>query len=343
MLKILTYNVWHGLCGEGRVYINSLESSGRKNKRFIDQIEQIKKADPDVIFLQEVNPLPTQAKKYADILGYDFDYQMNQSGIHLFNLGIPINLRSGIVTLTKKHFKQKLVAKIPLSGTSWAFNKYFSFTLSEYRTALLTGISHPTLGDILLINTHLHHGLEWNKELQNILGPHYKNNLISKDDWDLLPKLLKGGTRRECEIDKILKYLEINKLDNLYNNVIFAGDLNDKPDSVVCKKLEASGLCNSYKHINSQTGFTWDAKLNKTNQLLSSDFKLPYGQIKNELIQAELMKHFKASKYLDYIFVSNDLKNDLLTSEIICTKEYDYGDEAPALSSDHLAVLTTLT
>jgi hypothetical protein len=49
---------------------------------------------------------------------------------------------------------------LPVSGSRWSFaTSHFSFQLAETRYALLAELENSTIGRLLVVNTHLHHGL----------------------------------------------------------------------------------------------------------------------------------------------------------------------------------------
>ena len=66
-LKALTYNVWHGL-SQATFKMKELEPPGQKEARIQWQITQIKALDPDIVFLQEVNPVSVLSQRLAAAL-----------------------------------------------------------------------------------------------------------------------------------------------------------------------------------------------------------------------------------------------------------------------------------
>jgi len=65
--KVLTYNTLHGL-EVGKLWVRQVETDEQHRARFTLRIKQLAEAQPDVILLQEVNPLPAMAGDYVQAL-----------------------------------------------------------------------------------------------------------------------------------------------------------------------------------------------------------------------------------------------------------------------------------
>lgn len=82
-LRVLTFNVWHGLrSGENNRKFPG-EDPERRERRLEWQIEEVRRLDPDVLFFQEVNPAKGLAQRYAEAFGYDVLYKTTSCGFHL--------------------------------------------------------------------------------------------------------------------------------------------------------------------------------------------------------------------------------------------------------------------
>jgi hypothetical protein len=62
---VVTWNVWHGL-NTGEFWVTPAESPEENHARLQHQVAQLAAERPDVIFLQEVNPLPERALAYVE-------------------------------------------------------------------------------------------------------------------------------------------------------------------------------------------------------------------------------------------------------------------------------------
>ena len=93
-LKIVTFNAWHGLItDEGVFKLSEYESAETREVRYQQIISELQLLDPDLVALQEANPLPGYAERISRDLGYDEMHQIANGGIKLFGWGIPSNVR----------------------------------------------------------------------------------------------------------------------------------------------------------------------------------------------------------------------------------------------------------
>jgi hypothetical protein len=77
-LKVLTINVWSGLDYIGIFKAGDYETPDRREARFRSLVAQAKELSPDVIFVQEANPVDRYAVKLASALGMDEVHQGGQ-------------------------------------------------------------------------------------------------------------------------------------------------------------------------------------------------------------------------------------------------------------------------
>ena len=105
--KVITYNAWHGL-NVGSFWATPSETPERNKARFRFQVQQLARVNPDLVFLQEVNPLPQRAEEYvkalqAHGLEYSEVHQVDACGIRVSqNRALISELNNGLVILAKK-------------------------------------------------------------------------------------------------------------------------------------------------------------------------------------------------------------------------------------------------
>ena len=95
-------------------------------------------------------------------------YEIDNAGLKIFSLGLPTNLRSGLAILAKKGLGLKKLGARKLSGHPGGCSRVGSFQFHEFRYALAAGVRVQDT-DLLLMNTHLHHGLAPTPELTGAL------------------------------------------------------------------------------------------------------------------------------------------------------------------------------
>jgi hypothetical protein len=80
-LRVLTINAWSGLDYQGTARFGEYEPAERREQRFAVLVDQIKALTPDVVFLQEANPVSRYAARLARMLGYSEIHQVENGGI----------------------------------------------------------------------------------------------------------------------------------------------------------------------------------------------------------------------------------------------------------------------
>ncbi len=73
--KVLTCNTLHGL-EVSNLWVSQVETDEQHRARFTLRIKQLAEAQPDVILLQEVNPLPATTYDYVEALEQDVVVRM---------------------------------------------------------------------------------------------------------------------------------------------------------------------------------------------------------------------------------------------------------------------------
>lgn len=112
--KILTYNIWHGL-HVGPYWVRLDEKPDQYEARFNLQVRQIAEAAPDLMFLQEVNPLPQQAARFVEALqqmGLEYSeiHQVDACGLRASQaVALMPDLNNGMVILAKPYLKLKKI------------------------------------------------------------------------------------------------------------------------------------------------------------------------------------------------------------------------------------------
>lgn len=332
-IKLLTYNLWHGLSGRGFIKMSELEPRDRPHKRTLRQIELLDEIRPDIIFLQEVNPLHEKLPLFMDELNLSGEGQSDLCGVKLQFLGPPFNLNSGIALLARPNLNFQRVTGLKLSGPLGIVGSRFAFQLQESRFALICEAQIPQLGRILLVCTHLHHGFELTPSLRWAL-----EDLVSRDviSWrahsEILASSARSVARRDHELDVLFSYLEKIQLE--YDGLILAGDLNVDPDSPMLTRLTERGLVDLAAN---QDLWSWDRSRNEYNMELNEAFELPLPDFNNPQLRQVIHDHMFRKTRLDYIFASRNLAVNAGKCRLV-------GDlpEPELIPSDHFGVLAQL-
>jgi endonuclease/exonuclease/phosphatase family metal-dependent hydrolase len=330
-MKVLTFNAWHGLDGKGTLSHGELETPAGRACRLERQARKLAECGPDLAFLQEVNPLAKRLPQLARALSMKAVSQSDLCGIKIWGKGVPGNLSSGLAILAKDELRK--LEGLRLSGSRWSFaTPHFSFQLAETRYALLAELKNSPMGRLLVVNTHLHHGLEPSQTLLEKLQRLFDEKILSAAQRDEILKVMNGAReRRNGEGQRLLDRIE--KLAPAYDGVILAGDMNADPESAIIKLFRSHHLVDIVPAgIN-----TWDKAANTYIFDLSESFELTVPDFGIAPLKQLLRTHESRSTRLDYIFTSKKLSARVQSVTL-------FGhDILPEKSiSDHFGICATL-
>lgn len=299
-LTVVTYNLWHGLNPVGVARFKEYETQAQREARLQGFLLQARTLDPDVLFLQEVNPVLGKAKRIARELGYDHVTQVANAGLKIGPWGPPGNLRSGLAILAKKDLRLKKLRGRKLSGGDGFCSPLLSLQLSEFRYALAAQIQ-VNGRPILLMNTHLHHGLEVTPEIRQAMDRLVEQGKVTRARADeIITITQQASTRRRSELEKAISLARLYGFEE--KAMLFAGDFNATPGA---PELEWLIQDLRFRSVTADDDpdtllITWDAQRNANTQFVA-DFK-PVNAF-----ETFVMEHIKPlvvgmSRRLDYVF-----------------------------------------
>ncbi len=347
--KVLTYNVWHGL-HVGPFWVTVSESPEKQEARFQQQVYQMAKAAPDIIFLQEVNPLPTRAEEYVEALNefgleYSEVHQVDACGLRASRKKALIpDLNNGLVTLVKKEFQLNRIKGLKILGSFGMCRSTRGFQLQEMRYALIAEITWPgTATRYLVANVHKHSGYDASiKFLQQV------KELTDGDQSQLYSQIKKpfkdSERKRKKGLIRLMEALNRLREDGGYAGILLGGDFNFEPESHEYKKALKLGLLDTHEMaIRDGELYTLDPVEN--DLILDGDEPIiPHLLSKavskasptdQAAILAAYQEDMQRPRRIDYIFVDSFLPNAYLRQELF---GLDKGsDGLPA--SDHYGVL----
>ncbi len=332
-LKIVTFNVWYGFGEEGTLAFEEREDRETREQRYRIAIKELKRLDPDIIAIQEANKVPGYAERMAKDLGYDEIHQVINAGLKVGPVGIPTNLKMGIVILAKKPLELEKTAVEQISGDSWGiFTDWFTFHLNESRF-LLVGKVTVNGSPLYVCNVHAHASLsekpEYRKKLETL-----------KDTGEISEKEYRSYTARyDSERERIRSEIR-NTLAGIERHVpsgapvILLGDFNSLEGSVPVQMITGKGFIDTYRVANpDKEGFTWDS----TNPLSANDTILSE-DLKDDHFMRIAYGDWQISQRIDYIFVGGPFRpEDVLDSEVIMNRPVK-GQYA----SDHFGVMARM-
>jgi endonuclease/exonuclease/phosphatase family metal-dependent hydrolase len=319
----LTINVWSGLTYKGFFKMGQYQDNSEKRYELL--VSEIRKINPDVIAIQEANPLPYYAKRLASGLDYEVIYSVALGGIRFGSFGIPTNMREGQAILVKKPWTITELGRKRLGGGGVASN-WFCFHFHEITQSLL-GRAVIDGKPLYIYNVHLHEGPFKGSVLDSMLK-RLTQEMTKEKVEEARKHLEKDIDRRRVEIANLIKFVEETLPPGM--PAIILGDFNTTIESGELEPLLAGGRwVDSFRVKNpNEEGVTWDPQHNP-NYRPAETVKDPYGTLH--------AYHGSHPYRIDFILVSGNISDDhILESRVVLTP-------VDGLSpSDHYGVLTTL-
>lgn len=348
--KVLTYNALHGL-EVGRFWVRPGESSEQRAARFILRIRQLAEVQPDLILLQEVNPIPDMAEDYVRALGemglqYAEVHQVDACGLRLApGVAILPGLNNGLVILAKAPLQMRKLEGLKLSGGIGGCQDYRGIQFGELRYALIAEVTSPVTHMKYLVATmHLHSGIERDaRVLHDLMEAHAQGRLHLYDA--LMAELKKDEERRQMELHTLMDALQQHEAQEHYAGVIFGGDLNFEVGSPEYQELERGGfkdtaqiavgmpMWNTYDPMNNPlAGHEEEALPSELTQAIAN---LPPDD--QQEIEARYRHAIRMARRIDFLFSMSFMSHACLKQELF-GKPRTMGGQT---GSDHYGVLNT--
>ena len=356
--RVLTYNTLHGL-DVGRFWVRPGESEEKRTARITTQIEDMARVAPDVMLLQEVNPLPHMAATYvaglqARGLAYAEVHQVDACGVRpLPGVAIVPGLSNGLAILAKAPLQVRKLTGLKLSGGLGLCRDRMGVQFGELRYALIAEIVNPGTGRRLLVaSLHLHSGIERDEYFtQRLLVAQGEGRIQDQAAAQrILNALAEDQRQRLEELRTLVQELKRLQTAGSYLGVLIGGDFNFEPDSPEYRELQQAGLRDTYT-IARRTGalHTYDPKLNPTARqeevelppaLTSIIAALPEDQ--QQRIKDGYRRGVSQSRRIDFLFVMLSGRAHPLG----CLRQELFGRPNTVTlgaGSDHFGVMDTYT
>ena len=334
-LTFVTINVWSGLDYKGIVKMGEYESRQVRQARYRFLMEELKDLNPDVIAVNEANPLPGYIRRLARDLDYDYLYNVGMSGIKVGSLGIPVNFKMGDAILARKSLNLRKVGAKRLSPGAGYIGNLCSFHFAESNQAI-AGRIIVSGKPVFIVNTHLHAGLPDDERWQWELEMMREASSMTEEEYEALVERWRGSIdRRQNETQGLLAWLRTKLPEEA--PVVLMGDFNARPSSEEITWVRADEFVDTWEQVRGPDapGFTWEAE---SNLNIQTYYKVPDPYDGSVSVWEELKAlNRQVSRRIDYVFVKNIPAEDILNSELVFNR-------APKGQhpSDHFGVLTKI-
>ncbi|WP_455244185.1 endonuclease/exonuclease/phosphatase family protein [Petrachloros mirabilis] len=348
---VLTYNAWHGL-DTGEFWVTPTETPEESEARLQFQVAQIAAARPDVVLLQEVNPLPSRAERYVQALAdrglqYDEVHQVDACGIRLGGETALIpGLNNGLVILARGELQLRKLTGLKLSGDLGRCDSASGVQFEELRYAVIGDITLPETGQHYLVaSTHLHSGIEAGSDFLRILARAHGTGLLPQYPefrWEIEQDRL----RRIGELDRLTRTLRAFRRQGAYTGLAAGGDFNFEPDfpeyeeALLLKLMDGRRLATQTEEL-----YTADPQQNglihiEDDAVLPAPLQRVFKELPPELAEkahAVYLTEARRPRRIDYLWVESFLPGYCVRQELFGTETNKKGRPA----SDHFGVLTT--
>jgi endonuclease/exonuclease/phosphatase family metal-dependent hydrolase len=354
-ITLLTYNTLHGLEPSGMT-VRASESQEVRQARLDLQFRQLSLIQPDVMLLQEVNPLPEMAERYIAAMkrsGLDYQsvHQVDACGVRLApGLAVVPGLNNGLAVLAKAPLRLRKVEGLKLSGGFGRCDDYMGFQTGELRYALIAEVENPnTARKLLTVSLHLHSGIERNAFFIQKIHDAVKDGKARQEDFaEIVAAMEQDQERRLEEIRLLVKEIDTLYAKGSYLGVLVGGDFNFEPDDPEYRELERAGLKDTYAMAHPETEvYSLDPQRNVIagqgiqevpSTLRAAIRRLPESQ--QQKILDGYQKGITQARRVDFLFLMRKPSD----SAAGCFRQELFGEsEAVSASpgSDHYGVLVT--
>jgi len=333
-LRVITINVWSGLDYDGTFKMGEYESEERRGERFKILLSEIRKISPDIIFLQEANPIDKYAERLADLLSFDEIHQICNAGIKLGPLGIPSNLKEGIAILANPKLKLSYFDTWKLSGSFGLFGDFISIHFSESNFAIIGKIIIDG-SPLYLINTHLYANVPSDSLIQIKYENYCKQNSVSGMEFSEVMKAWNETIQiKKSEFEELSENIKELRSDYPY---IIGGDFNTASTNNELKSfLRENNLADTYLKNSDSKNYTWFPAKNE-NVTFSTNLKNVSG---NKLKGYDLINAFYDSvpRRIDYLLLDHYFNDTDIENYKIIFDSASNGIH----TSDHFGVLSQI-
>jgi endonuclease/exonuclease/phosphatase family metal-dependent hydrolase len=314
-----------------------VEADERRERRYQVLVAELRRLGPDIIGIQEANPIPQYSRRLARDLGYDEIHQVYNGGIKVGPLGIPINLRMGLIILAKKNLHLRRVGARQISGDPFGiYGDFWCFHFTDSRH-IMAGVASVGEKPLYIAHTHTYPGLPESREFLDILHKQRGRGRISEREYEThLSTIQCSVHRQKKEIQRILAFLEtLSPVEPL----ILLGDFNMTEENPLMLHLLKEGkLWDTYRLANPEkNGITWDSENNQNTRYSEiptsarSDLKTTYDRLRVE--------YDRECRRIDYIFVNSAFSQDQILESRVVLDQTLGGMHA----SDHYGVFTIVS
>lgn len=331
-LRLMTINVWSGLDYKGMVWMGEYEPKEDREKRFRALVDEIRRLSPDVIGINEANPLPEFVDRLAEETGYDRLYHVGVSGIRIWRAGLPWNLREGDAILAKKDLGLECAGRKQLSGGGLVWN-CLSFHTQD-ATQVVLGKIRLRGEDVYIATTHWHASPPHDPSTLALLS-----RLQQEGGY---PESALAGAKADLASDCRWRIHESDGMRSFLEEavppgkkIVILGDFNATADSPEMQRLFSTGYRDTFTPSTNVPGYTWDMMRNSNIRKYYCSAAPEPG----ESLYERLYRAFDArNARIDFILINRAWPGGAVKESGLCCTGYRGGVQP----SDHFGVFSII-
>lgn len=319
-LGLMTINVWSGLTYRGMRTMGAYEPPVRSEQRFQALVAEIERLRPDIIGINEANPLPQYAERLARATGYDCIWRMGVSGLRLGRWGVPVNLREGDAILARKGLGLRAAGGAKLGGFGFV-GRHCSLHTGDL-TQVVLGKLTAAGQDIYTAVTHWHLAPRFANDAAVLSELQDRYGYSAREYRQAKLRLARDKSWKTGETLRMAAWLRQKVPQGV--PLIVMGDFNAAPDWPEMRHIIGQGLSDA----GPLGAYTWDPGHNgNLRQFYPRDMHQRF-----DTMAAHLKALFESvPQRIDYILVNQ--RCAVLASEL-CARNAEQGPHP----SDHFGV-----
>ena len=332
-LRVATINVWSGLdysigCTSGRY-----ETEAEQLARFRLLVNELREQKPDIIAIQESNPVRKFSIAFAESLDYDEIHQSVNGGIRIAGAGIPTNLDEGIAILAHPRLQLRKERSYKISGGFGLHGDFLSLQMQEANFMLVGKIVAE--GNSILVAT-LHPKAVVPLTMLDTILVWQKDGRISESQYTTLSASIEDeASQRETSFESSIEELESDYPDQA---IILLGDFNAAPQSNELRWLTQSRSFFDIVPDDDSLIATWDPGIN-ININASVSPVLADGSLKSQSEQLGAA-YDRTRRRIDYILLNAKCR---MAVEEQTARIFLNEPQNGLYASDHYGVVAELT
>jgi endonuclease/exonuclease/phosphatase family metal-dependent hydrolase len=256
-ISVVTVDVWSGLTYSGIFRVREYENSAAREFRYDLLSAGLADIAPDIIAIQDANPLPAYVERLSGDLGYESVSAVRQAGVRIGPVGLPTNLREGSALLAIRERALTHLSTGQLTGAGAGNVAAFQFgAASNIVAARLQVADRP----VYVFTTRWTPSPHADRDRMRTLIDRYDSGDLSGPDLlDLMQEAVDGGARRLDEAERTLVF--INEIAG-QSPVILMGSFHALPESDEMQLLREAGFVDVWQVVGRGAGATYDPAAN---------------------------------------------------------------------------------